>query len=392
MNAPDMARAGQDSRVVGSLYVAFELGDRSWKLALGDGVRAPSQCTVSAGDTEMVQKAIAKAKGRCHLCDDAPVHSCYEAGRDGFWLHRWAGTQGIANLVVDPASIEVSRRARRAKTDRLDADRLLWMLMRYHAGERRLWAIARIPSPEQEDERRVHRELGRLRQERTAHSNRIRSLLVLHNLRTEHIGGRTWVGWWGSHAAQLQPSLRAEIERELERLSLVTRQIRALETTQAHQVRDGNQPAIAMLAQLAGIGTGSAWTLVKELFGWRQFRNRRELAGCLGLAPTPYASGTSDVEQGISKAGNKRVRWLMVGGARLELATFPAGQRDEHLVQPALWQHGQAFATRRHCRACAPSRDCIVAVSGAWRDSGRSKTQTGYSIGAVTRSTIVRQD
>ncbi|SOE91931.1 transposase [Burkholderia sp. D7] len=312
MNAPDMALGGQDSKVVGSLYVAFELGDRSWRLALGDGVRAPSQCTVSAGDTEAVLKAIAKAKARCHLCKDAPVRSCYEAGRDGFWLHRWASAQGIANLVVDPASIEVSRRARRAKTDRLDADRLLWMLMRYHAGERRLWAIARIPSPAQEDERRVHRELGRLRQERTAHSNRIRSLLVLHNLRTEHIGGRTWVGWWAAHAAQLQPGLRAEIERELERLSLVTRQIRALETTQTHQVRDGEQPAIAMLAQLAGIGTGSAWTLVKELFGWRQFHNRRELAGCLGLAPTPYASGTSEVEQGISKAGNKRVRWLMV--------------------------------------------------------------------------------
>ena len=98
MNAPDMARGGQDSKVVGSLYVAFELGDRSWKLALGDGVRAPSQCAVSAGDTEAVLKAIAKAKARCHLCNDAPVRSCYEAGRDGFWLHRWASAQGIANL------------------------------------------------------------------------------------------------------------------------------------------------------------------------------------------------------------------------------------------------------------------------------------------------------
>jgi hypothetical protein len=206
MNAPDMALSGQDSKVVGSLYVAFELGDRSWRLALGDGVRAPSQCTVSAGDTEAVLKAIAKAKARCHLCNDAPVRSCYEAGRDGFWLHRWASAQGIANLVVDPASIEVSRRARRAKTDRLDADRLLTMLIRYYAGERRLWAIARIPSPEQEDERRVHRELGRLRQERTAHSNRIRSLLVLHNLRTERIGGRTWVDWWAAHKLNVSSS------------------------------------------------------------------------------------------------------------------------------------------------------------------------------------------
>src|SRR5277367_5222169 len=119
MNAPDMARGGQDSKVVGSLYVAFELGDRSWRLALGDGVRAPSQCTVSAGDTEAVLKAIAKAKARCHLCNDAPVRSCYEAGRDGFWLHRYLLTQAIGNIIVDSSSIEVNRRKRRAKSDSL---------------------------------------------------------------------------------------------------------------------------------------------------------------------------------------------------------------------------------------------------------------------------------
>ncbi|WP_232461886.1 transposase [Burkholderia ubonensis] len=158
----------------------------------------------------------------------------------------------------------------------------------------------------------MHRELNRLRQERTAHTNRIRSLLVLHNLRVERIGGRAWAHWWAQHAAQLLPALRAEIEREFERLSLAARQIRTLEAQQHHEVRNGAQPAIAWLARLAGIGTGSAWTLVRELFGWRQFHNRREVAGCLGLAPTPYASGTSAVEQGISKIGNKRVRWLMV--------------------------------------------------------------------------------
>ena len=312
MDAPHTALQGQDTTIVGRLYVAFELGEKSWKLSLGDGVRAPSRCTVAAGDTAAVLMAIAKAKARCHLGSDAPMRSCYEAGRDGFWLHRWLTDQGIVNLVVDSASIEVNRRARRAKTDRLDSDKLLSMLMRYHAGERRVWAVARIPTPLQEDERRVHRELGRLRQERTAHSNRIRSLLVLHNLRVERIGGRAWARWWAQQAAQLLPGLRAEIEREFERLSLVAMQIRTLEAQQKQQVRCGAQPAIALLARLAGIGTGSAWTLVKELFGWRQFHNRREVAGCLGLAPTPYASGTSEVEQGISKAGNKRARWLMV--------------------------------------------------------------------------------
>lgn len=329
MDAPDTALRGQDTTIVGRLYVAFELGDRSWKLSLGDGVRAPSRCTVAAGDTAAVLMAIAKAKARCHLAINCPVRSCYEAGRDGFWLHRWLSGQGIANLVVDPASIEVNRRARRAKTDRLDSDKLLSMLMRYYGGERRVWAIARIPTPEQEDERRVHRELGRLRQERTAHSNRMRSLLVLHNLRVEHIGGRAWAHWWAQQAGQLLPGLRAEIEREFERLSLVARQIRTLEAQQERQVRSGAQPAIAVLSRLAGIGTGSAWTLVKELFGWRQFHNRREVAGCLGLAPTPYASGTSEVEQGISKAGNKRARWLMVELAWSWLRFQPASQLSQ---------------------------------------------------------------
>jgi len=329
MDAPNTALRGQDTTIVGRLYVAFELGEKSWKLSLGDGVRAPSRRTVAAGDTTAVLIAIAKAKARCHLAVDSLVRSCYEAGRDGFWLHRWLSGQRIANLVVDPASIEVNRRARRAKTDRLDSDKLLSMLMRYYGGERRVWAIARIPTPEQEDERRVHRELGRLRQERTAHSNRIRSLLVLHNLRVERIGGRAWARWWAQQAGQLLPGLRAEIEREFERLSLVAGQIRTLETLQDHQVRSGAQPAIAVLSRLAGIGTGSAWTLIKELFGWRQFHNRREVAGCLGLAPTPYSSGTSEVEQGISKAGNKRARWLMVELAWSWLRFQPGSQLSQ---------------------------------------------------------------
>jgi transposase len=184
--------------------------------------------------------------------------------------------------------------------------------MRYHTGERRVWAVARIPTPEQEDDRRLHRELERLRQERTAHINRIRSLLVLHNMRIKYVGGRIWIPWWARQRELLAPGLRAEIERECERLALVREQIRRLESQQDQQVRSGAHPGMALLAQLAGIGTGSAWTLVRELFGWRQFRNRRELAGCLGLTPTPYASGTSEVELGVSKAGNRRCRWLMV--------------------------------------------------------------------------------
>ncbi|MBP0639905.1 IS110 family transposase [Cupriavidus sp. AcVe19-6a] len=312
MNAPRTALQGQNTTITGWLYMAFELGEKSWKLSLGDGVCGPSRHTLVAGDLNAVLHVIAKAKARCGLARQAPVRSCYEAGRDGFWLHRWLTEHGIVNLVVDSASIEVNRRARRAKTDRLDGDKLLSMLMRYYAGERRVWAVARIPTEEQEDERRLHRELSRLKQERTAHSNRIRSLLVLHNLRVPRIGGRSWNHWWNDHGSQLPAGLGAEIEREVARLALVVAQVKTIETQQHKAVKTGAQPAIALLARLGGIGVGSAWVLIKELFGWRHFHNRREVAGCLGLAPTPYSSGESQLEQGISKAGNKRSRWIMI--------------------------------------------------------------------------------
>ena len=131
MNAPQIVLQGKGTATTGHLYMAFELSEKSWKLALGDGARGPSRYTVSVGDKEAVLDRIAKAKARCGLAKDAKVHSCYEAGRDGFWLHRWLIEQGIDNIVVDSSSIEVNRRARRAKTDRLDGDKLLAMLLRY---------------------------------------------------------------------------------------------------------------------------------------------------------------------------------------------------------------------------------------------------------------------
>jgi len=311
MNAPGAAR-GKDKGEAGELYMAFELGEKSWKLALSDGAHSPSRYTAAASDTAAVLECIAKTKARCGLAPEAGVHSCYEAGRDGFWLHRWLIAQGIDNIVVDSSSIEVNRRARRAKTDRLDGDKLLAMLLRYRAGERRVWSVVRVPTLEQEDARRAHRERGRLGQECTAHINRIRALLVLQNLRVKYVGGRLWQRWWSAHAGDLLPGVRAEIEREGERLSLVRAQMRAIEAQQHRAVAAEAEPQVARLAQLGAIGVGSAWVLVKELFGWRRFRNRREVAGCLGLAPSPYASGECQFEQGISKAGNKRSRTLMV--------------------------------------------------------------------------------
>jgi len=303
---------GKDTATVGELYMSLELGDRSWKVTIGDGRRAPSRYSVDAGDTAAVLDCVAKARARCGVSAEAGMHSCYEAGRDGWWLHRWLIEHDIDNIVIDSASIEVNRRARRAKTDRLDGDKLLAMLLRHHAGER-VWSVLHEPTPADEDARRAHRELERLMHERTAHANRIGSLLVLHNLRPRIvIGGRDWATWWDAHGMQVPPELRAELERESARLALVKQQIKALEAARRQSLEDGKQPMVAQLAKLRAIGPKGAWVLVKELFGWRRFANRRELAGCLGLAPTPYDSGASQVEQGISKAGNKRARALLV--------------------------------------------------------------------------------
>lgn len=298
--------------IQGVLFLSFELGDKSWKVTVSDGHRGPSRYSVDAGDKDAVAHCIERARERCKFDALPQVHSCYEAGRDGWWLHRWLTSQGIDNIVVDSASIEVNRRARRAKTDRLDGDKLLTMLQRHHSGER-VWAVLHEPTPEDEDARRTHRELERLIKERTAHMNRIGSLLVLHNLRPNVvIGGRDWAAWWTRHSAPVPRALRAEIERECARLALVKQQVKGLEVEQRQELADGKHPLVTQLAQLRTIGPKSAWVLVKELFGWRHFANRRELAGCLGLAPTPYASGDSQIERGISKAGNKRARTLLV--------------------------------------------------------------------------------
>jgi transposase len=187
---------------------------------------------VAAGDTDGVLRAMAKARARCGLAGEVRVHSCYEAGRDGFWLHRWLVEQGIDNVVVDAASIEVNRRARRAKTDRIDGVKLHTMLLRYHGGESRVWAVARVPTAEQEDARRPLREGERLQREATAHRNRIGSLLVLHGLRGPGTGSRRWAPWWEQHAARLLPGVRAEIAREIERLAVVKAQLKTLEDAQ----------------------------------------------------------------------------------------------------------------------------------------------------------------
>src|SRR2546428_13088207 len=210
MSTTQIAQSGQDTVIQADLYMSFELGDKKWMLTLSDGRGGRSRYTVDAGDTAAVADGMRKARERCGLAAEAKVHSCYEAGRDGWWLHRWLLEQGIDNIVVDSASIEVNRHARRAKTDRLDGDKLLAMLLRHRTGER-VWSVLHEPTPEDEDARRAHRELARLTQERTAPTNRIGSLLGLPNLRPRLIiGGGGWGRWGGRPCEQVAPVVRAQ--------------------------------------------------------------------------------------------------------------------------------------------------------------------------------------
>src|SRR3989442_9661073 len=214
----------------------------------GDAGRGSSRYGVEAGDTAAVADGMRKAKERCGLAAEAKVHSCYEAGRDGWWLHRWLLEQGIDSIVVDSASIEVNRHARRAKTDRLDGDKLLTMLLRHRTGER-VWSVLHEPSAEDEDARRAHRELARLTQERTAHTNRIGSLLVLHNLRPRLIiGGRDWGRWWERHGEQVPPALRAQIQRESAPPALGKQPVKTPRAPPRPGLSPGEQPQEAPLS------------------------------------------------------------------------------------------------------------------------------------------------
>jgi transposase len=300
------------------LYLSLELGQKNWKLAFTVGLgQKPRLRTIAARDTEALMAEIRAARKRFGLPENAAVASCYEAGRDGFWLHRFLLSQKIENLVVDSSSIEVNRRKRRAKSDRLDAVKLVEMLIRYCNGERKVWSIIRVPSAADEDRRQVHRELIELKAERTAHVNAIKGLLAGLGLpasvdedfpeRLEQL--RQWDG------SAVPEGLRGRLLREFARWRLVGRQIHELEKERTEAIRAGEGPEVEQVRQLLnlkGIGENGAWLLVNELFAWRRFENRRELGSLAGLTPTPYDSGESRREQGISKAGNRRVRWMMV--------------------------------------------------------------------------------
>jgi transposase len=316
----------------GTIFVAIELSQKTWLVTLHSADRDRlSRHKLEGGDYAGLQAVIARTRSRVaeKLGSVPKVVSCYEAGYDGFWLHRLLEAGGIRNFVFDAASIAVEQRARRAKTDRIDGELLLRTLMAYLRGEPRVVRIVRVPSMEAEDARRASRERDRLVTEQTAHTNRIKALLRLCGMAVGNPRRRDWLTWLAQQrdwrGQPVPPQLLAEVTREHARLMLMREQLAALEEAQQAQAPAAPAPAVQrrdQLLRLKALGPAFTATLVNELF-YKDFRNRREVASYCGLTPSPWRSGGIDREQGISKAGNRRARHKAIELAWLWLRHQP---------------------------------------------------------------------
>ncbi len=310
------------------LMLALELGEESWKLGFSSAFgQLPLARDIGSRDKRALLAGIAWAKKKLGLCEQARVVSCYEAGREGFWLHRFLLAEGVENLVVDSSSIEVPQKSRRAKTDRLDLSGLCDLLARHVAGSaKKVWSVVRVPTEEDEDRRHLHRELKTSKQDRTRVSNRIKSLLANNGLTLsgwKHLPGqlkrlRLWNG------NRLPSSLRGRLERYALDYAYYTDRIRELESERRRMLSEemrcqGSQdPAVSKAVQLyslRGVGVNTAWLYSMEFFSWRTFRNTKEVGSLAGLTPTPKDSGKRYREQGIGKDGSRHIR-----GSAIELA------------------------------------------------------------------------
>jgi transposase len=328
LNHTDTPAAGDYATV----YVAFELSKAKWKLGvLLPGSQKMSRYTIAGGDLVELSARLAAWRAKAEAAGK-PVRivSCYEAGYDGHWLHRWLTDQGVINYEIDPASIQVNRRARRPKTDRIDLEQLMRTLLAYLRGEPRVCSVVRVPRPEDEDRKRGSRERKRLLKERSSHTNRISGLLHAQGIRDAMPLKRGFIASLDTlrtgDGRPLPARLKEEIVREHERLCLVHKQLAEIEANSKEEVRaaaPGSAAAqIKQLTDLKGIGVVSAQTLVHEVF-YRSFDNRRQLGSYFGLTNSAYDSGASHRDQGISKAGNRRGRALAIELAWLWLRHQP---------------------------------------------------------------------
>jgi transposase len=366
MATPAATRMDQTTTHRPTLFLAFELGVTTWKLGFTTGVaQRPRERTMAAGDVHGLDEEMTRAKRRFGLPDDARVVSCYEAGRDGFWLHRCLVAQGVENVVVDSSSIEVNRRHRRAKTDRLDVHKLLTMLLRYVAGETRVWSIVRVPSMEEEDRRQLHRALATMKRDRTRVINRIKGLLASQGLVMPQRGDfqqqleslRLWDG------APLPAGLRHRLGQEWEHAQALAQRIGQLEAERRalmQTAEDAVMQKVRQLLTLKGIGTNSAWVFAMEFFGWRAFRNGKEVGALSGLTPTPYASGNTAYERGIAKAGNYHIRAMAIEIAWGWLRFQPASALTQWYQQ----RFGHGSSRLRRIGIVALARKLLIAL---WR-------------------------
>lgn len=313
-----VTRKAEGSRSEGVLHMALELSEKKWTVAFTTGLgQKPRIRQVRGRDLEMLAFEVAKAKRRFGLEAETRVVSCYEAGMDGFWVHRALVEAGIENVVVDSSSIDTKRRGRHAKTDRLDASALVSKLVEYCAGNKKIWSVVHVPPEEAEDERHNARELRRLRDEQTALRNTIKGLLKTQGIRLDRVSRdfavriaelRRW------NDTPLGSELQAQLMRLFERLQLVWRQIREIELRRTELLAGTTNAAQAArrLLALRALGETSSWMLATELYGWRNFRNRRQVGGLLGLVSLPWRSGDDAYDQSISRAGPTRVRASLI--------------------------------------------------------------------------------
>jgi transposase len=305
-----------------TLMLAMELGETGWLLGFASAYgQKPLRRKIASRDRDGLLREIAWAKAKLGLAAKTRVVSCYEAGRDGFWLHRFLVSQGVESLVVDSSSIEVNRKKRRAKTDRVDLVALLDLLGRHLAGSAKpVWSVVRVPSVADEDRRHLHRELKLAKKDRTRVGHRMKGLLSNHGLTLDLRGDLTaQLGvmrqWDGSPLPQ---GLGGRLERSLEEYRYFTKRIEGLEAERRRLLREEEGPVLEKTLQLyslRAVGINSSWMLATEFFGWRDFKNGKQVGSMAGLTPTPFDSGQSAREQGIGKDGSRWVR----GGA-IELA------------------------------------------------------------------------
>jgi transposase len=352
-----------------TVHVVFELSKAKWKLGvLLPGSARLSRYTIDGGDLVALAKRFSEVRAKAE-CGGKPVRilSCYEAGFDGHWLHRWLTQQGVISHEIDPSSIEVNRRARRAKTDRIDLEKIARAFLAYLRGEPQTCSVLFVPSEEDEDRKRVTRERERLVKERTAHTNRIGGLLHAQGIRDAKARKPSFIANLAKmrtgDGRPLPPRLKEEIVREHERLCLVDKQIKAIEAKSLAELRapaaGSVEAKIGQLMDVKSIGLSGGPILVNEVF-YRKFDNRRQVGSYFGLAGMPYDSGDSHREQGISKAGNRRARTVA-----LELTwLWIRHQPDSELTR---WYHqrvGDLKGRIRRITIVALARKLMVAL---WR-------------------------